>query len=160
MQFTHQWRHLATPNWTTDPHRLSDVWSHWILVLEQLWSWTLHSNHSYLRIYNNTSSQELDCEDREYKKPHASVADPGRGSGGCKYTPLWRLVMYFCVHNLQWRIQRGFHGFHGTSVLKGCLRKYLAQTPTYTTLNTGATHFHTCVNSCINNSTRAWATCT
>ena len=29
-------------------------------------------------------------------------------------SPLCQLVIYFCVHNLQWRI-------HGTSVLKGCL---------------------------------------
>ena len=34
----------------------------------------------------------------------------------------------------QWRIQRGFHGFHGTPLLKGCLRKYYAQRTTYTTL--------------------------
>ena len=63
----------------------------------------------------------------------------------CKYPPtpppLWRLVMYFCVHNLQWRIQRGFHGFQGTPVLKSCLRKYYAQTFYLRYAYTGATHF-------------------
>ena len=35
---------------------------------------------------------------------------------------------------IQWRIQSGFHGFHGTLLLKGSLRKYYAQTyTTYTT---------------------------
>ena len=43
------------------------------------------------------------------------------------YPPLAAIAMYFCVHNLQWQIQRGFHGFHGTPVFKGCLRKYYAQ---------------------------------
>ena len=34
-----------------------------------------------------------------------------------------------CHHYLvQWWIQRGFHGFHGTPLLKGCLRNYYAQT--------------------------------
>jgi len=28
---------------------------------------------------------------------------------------------------IQWRIQRGFHEFHGTPLLKGCLRKCYAQ---------------------------------
>ena len=62
-------------------------------------------------------------------------------SRGCKCTPHWRLVMYFCVHNLQWRIQRGFHGFHGTPVYKGCLRKCYAQTFYLHYAYTGATHF-------------------
>ena len=30
--------------------------------------------------------------------PYA-VAELGGGGGGCKCTPLWRLVVYFCVHN-------------------------------------------------------------
>ena len=28
--------------------------------------------------------------------------------------------------HVQWQIQRGFHGFYGTPLLKGCLRKYYA----------------------------------
>ena len=55
--------------------------------------------------------------------------------------------LYICT--TQWWIQRGFHGFHGTPLLKGCLRNYYAQ--------------RTCVNSiisCIKNSMRAWPMCT
>ena len=35
----------------------------------------------------------------------------------------------------------GFHGFHGTPLLKGCLRKYYAQTYYVHYSHTGATHF-------------------
>ena len=63
------------------------------------------------------------------------------GFRGCKCTPLWGLVMYFGIHNLQWRIQRGFHWFHGTSVFKDCLRKYYAQRFYLHYAYTGATHF-------------------
>ena len=31
----------------------------------------------------------------------------------------------------QWWIQRGFHGFHGTPLLKGCVRKYYLYESTY-----------------------------
>ena len=41
----------------------------------------------------------------------------------------------------QWRIQRGFNGFHGTPLLKGCLRKYYAQTYYVHYTHTRATHF-------------------
>ena len=41
----------------------------------------------------------------------------------------------------QWRIQRGFHGFYGTPLLKGCLRKYYAQTYYIHHAHTEATHF-------------------
>ena len=40
-----------------------------------------------------------------------------------------------------WRIQRGFHGFHRTPLLKGYLRKYYAQTYYVHYAHTGATHF-------------------
>ena len=43
--------------------------------------------------------------------------------------------------HLQRRIQRGFHGFHGTPLLKGCLRKYYAQTFYVHFAHTGAMHF-------------------
>ena len=42
---------------------------------------------------------------------------------------------------LQWRIQRGFHGSHGTPLLKGCLRKYYAQMFYLHYAHTGATNF-------------------
>ena len=37
------------------------------------------------------------------------------GFRGCKGGPPLAAsnVYYFCVHNLQWQILRGFHGFHG-----------------------------------------------
>ena len=38
------------------------------------------------------------------------------------------LGMVSIVSRQQWRIQRGFNGFYGTPLLKGCLRKYYAQT--------------------------------
>ena len=69
----------------------------------------------------------------------------------------------------QWRIQRGFHGFCGTPLLKGCLRKYYAQTYYVATLRSHwsyALQLHSSNNarvsphSCIMNSTRAWPTCT
>ena len=41
----------------------------------------------------------------------------------------------------QWRIQRGFIGFHGTPLLKSCLRKYYAQIYNVHDAHTGATHF-------------------
>ena len=67
--------------------------------------------------------------------------------------------------SLQWRIQRGFHGFHpsfeglpSTILCANVLRIQYA--------HTGATHFsfkvaksHVC-HFCIKNSTRSWPTCT
>ena len=57
------------------------------------------------------------------------------------HPPLTAIAMYFCVHNLQWQIQRGFHGFHGIPVFKGCLRKYYAQMFYLHYAYTGAMHF-------------------
>ena len=53
-----------------------------------------------------------------------------------QYSPPW---LYDCP--LQWRLQREFHGFHGTPLLKGCLQKYYAQTYYLHDAHTGATHF-------------------
>ena len=41
----------------------------------------------------------------------------------------------------QWRIQWEFHGFHGTPLLKDCLRKYYAETYYVHHAHTEATHF-------------------
>ena len=41
----------------------------------------------------------------------------------------------------QWWIQRGFHGFHGTPLLKGCLQKYYGQTYYVHFAHTRAMHF-------------------
>ena len=68
----------------------------------------------------------------------------------------------------------GFIGFHGTPLLKGCLRKYqYAQTYYIHYAHTRATHFSftlaithnlpvhvNSIISCIKNSMRAWPTCT
>ena len=56
----------------------------------------------------------------------------------------------FVTHG-QWRIQRGLHGFHGTPLLKGCLRKYYEQTYYVHYPHTVATHFIVfSFNSCNN----------
>ena len=71
-----------------------------------------------------------------------------------------------CLLRHQWRIQRGFHGFYGTPLLKGCLQKYYAQTyyvhKSTLTLDLLHSSNNACVSphSCIKNSTRAWPTCT
>ena len=45
------------------------------------------------------------------------------------------------LEHIQWRIQRGFNGFHGTALLKCCLRKYYAQTYYVHYTHTRAMHF-------------------
>ena len=56
---------------------------------------------------------------------------------GCKQLPL----EFPYSKALQWRIKRGFNGFHGEPLLKGCLRKYYAQTYYVHYSHTRATHF-------------------
>ena len=50
-------------------------------------------------------------------------------------------ILFWGTPSSQFQIQRRFHGFHGTPLLKGCLRKYYAQMYHVHYAHTGATHF-------------------
>ena len=67
----------------------------------------------------------------------------------------------------QWWIQSGFHEFHGTPLLKGCLQKYYVQTYYVHFAHTRASHFsftvpitHVCQPNNFSRMTRARPTCT
>jgi len=85
------------------------------------------------------------------------VPNPRRSSA-CDCTCVSTRNRWHSLRLPQWRIQRGFHGFHGTPLLKGCLRKYYVQT--YYATHFGFTvaitdvYVHSII-SCIRNLTRA-----
>ena len=63
----------------------------------------------------------------------------------------------------QWQIQWGFHGFCGTPLLKGCLRKYYVQTYYVHYTHTEAMHFsfNSSNNACVStqNLMHTWPAC-
>ena len=118
----------------------SDLWWHWsirynFLVADYQYSPPTLSYQSF-----DTWSAHLAAGLLHYSTSHASTVL--LMATALLYNTDWCLSTRFvCCSYFQWQIQMGFHGFYGTPLLKGCLRKYYAQTYYVHNAHTGSTHF-------------------
>ena len=96
------------------PHKYLQQWNYDIISCSLQVFWILITNSDDVKVELQQVKDELKRMKQEMREEHITTRNTSlkgrytafhncsggfRGGKGCKCTPLWRLVMYFCVHN-------------------------------------------------------------